>query len=238
MTYFSADLTTEKKCTRAIVLGLNIGFIPVDFRTQKVYRKMLKSYSMFLQDIPLENRKLLSDQSLERAVSRNGLALEFVPKELKTARLCQKAVSQNPRALRWVPSELKTPKMWMTAFEADPTIVSYIPKSERTGILYHSMVMKNGLLIQYVPKKVLRSSCGFEIIIDAVRQHGFALFDVPRDLLEGPGGYEVCLMAVGQNGLVLMEVPMKHRNLELCRLAVRENPEAIEYVPDVVKRVL
>jgi hypothetical protein len=97
------------------------------------------------------------------------------------------------------------------------------------------MIMKDWRLIRYVPNKVLRSKYGFTIVIDAVMQHGFALFDVPQDLKEGPGGYEVCLMAVGQNGLVLSEVPMKHRSIALCQLAVDENPEAIEYVPGIVR---
>ena len=238
MTYFPKDLTSEKQCTRAVVKGLSIQFVPLHLRTSKVYFKMLKTNGLTLRDIPLEDRKSICANSLEKAVKQNGLALEFVPKELITESLCYRAVSQNPHALKWVPSDFKSIEMCMLAYEADPNTISYILKKHRTLNRYHSMVIKDWRHIQHVPNKVLRSSYGFAIVIDAVRQHGFALFDVPQDLREGPGGYEICMMAVGQNGLVLSEVPMKYRTIELCQLAVEENPEAIEYVPSIVRSFL
>ena len=203
MTYFPKDLTSERACTRAVVKGLSIQFVPVHLRTSKVYFKMLKHDGLTLRNIPLEDRKSLCANSLEKAVQQNGLALEFVPLELRTESLCSIAVSQNPRALRWVPSQFKSIELCMSAYEADPATIIYILNRYRIVSLYHSMIMKDWRLIRYVPNKVLRSKYGFTIVIDAVMQHGFALFDVPQDLKEGPGGYEVCLMAVGQNGLVL-----------------------------------
>jgi hypothetical protein len=45
------------------------------------------------------------------AVKRNGSALEFVPRELKTKELCFEAVMRNIQAFEYVPDEFKTAEL-------------------------------------------------------------------------------------------------------------------------------
>jgi len=41
------------------------------------------------------------------AVEQNGMALQFVPEELKTLELCHAAIKQNCKSLEYVPERLR-----------------------------------------------------------------------------------------------------------------------------------
>ena len=46
----------------------------------------------------------------------------------------------------------------------------------------------------------------------------------PKDLTE-----KICQEAVSRDGLLLANIPSKYKTIELCMMALEQNPEAIKY---------
>jgi hypothetical protein len=60
-------------------------------------------------------------------VEQNGLALEYVPDELRTPEVCDKAVGQDGLALKYVPDELMTREVCEKAVGQDGRAIIYVP---------------------------------------------------------------------------------------------------------------
>ena len=67
----------------------------------------------------------------------DGEALEFVPEERRTPKICLEAVTA-PRqgwtapALKWVPERRKTPDLCLAAVRADGAALEFVPEALRT----------------------------------------------------------------------------------------------------------
>jgi len=82
---------------------------------------------------------------------------------------------------------------------------------------------------------VLGLPCGSALCLAAVQNDGTALYDVPEEL-KTP---ELCLLAVQnlpEGNTVLHAVPEELRTLEICIIAVEVNEEALEDVPEKLKK--
>jgi hypothetical protein len=66
------------------------------------------------------------------AIKENGLALEFVPKELVTKELCHLAVDNDWRALRFVPFEEMGPRICEKAVKKNGLALEYVPEELRS----------------------------------------------------------------------------------------------------------
>jgi len=55
----------------------------------------------------MKKQQITTEEEALEAVKRNGLALKYVPDNLKTMKLCLKAVKQDEEALQFVPEELQ-----------------------------------------------------------------------------------------------------------------------------------
>ena len=111
-------------------------------------------------------------------VSREGAALIYVPRELKTERVCLAAVTESGVALRYVPRELITEKMCMAAVTQSGVALRYVPRELRTEKMCIAAVAQNGNVLAYVPRELITE----KMCIAAVAQNGEALMYVPREL--------------------------------------------------------
>lgn len=112
------------------------------------------------------------------AVSNDGTALCFVPKDMLTAELCAIACSSNGLSLRFVPEELKSEPLCLQAALNNPEAIkdtpndyinidfidkvlqkhgleaiSQLPKEFRTTEFYSKLIDKNPRLLWHMPKK-------------------------------------------------------------------------------------
>ena len=69
------------------------------------------------------------------AVKHYGLALGYVPSEMKTEEICFTAVKKNGMALMCVPNHLKTRQMCLTAVEQDEGALKFVPEEIRDEIV-------------------------------------------------------------------------------------------------------
>jgi hypothetical protein len=135
----------------------------------------------------------------ELAVSKEGLALQFVPKELRTERMCLAAVSKDGFALAKVPDEVKTEEMCLMAVSKNGRALYYVPDEMKTERMCLMAVSKDGTALQYVPKE-LRTE---KVCLAAVSQYGKALQYVPKELRTE----KMCLAAVRNYGPAIADVP-------------------------------
>ena len=162
-------------------------------------------------------------------VRRDGRALRYVPRNLRTRELCMEAVRQYGRTLEFVPNDLRTLELCMAAVRQNGGALFYVSRNLRTRDLCLEAVGQNGRALRSVPENLENYQ---EICLEAVRQNGLALDYVPENL---ENYQRLCLEAVRQDGLALEYVPRNLRTRELCMEAVGKDGRALRHVPDDIK---
>jgi hypothetical protein len=69
----------------------------------------------------------MTEKEAFELVERNGLALKFVPDELRTRETCEKAVEQDGWALKFVPDGMRTQELCEKAVGQDCLAIIYVP---------------------------------------------------------------------------------------------------------------
>ena len=158
---------------------------------------------------------------------RNGEALQYVPKPLRTEAICTAAVGGYGRALQYVPEHLCTETLCLAAVGAHREALQYVPEPLRTKAMCLAAVGRYGGALKYVPKP-LRTEA---ICTVAVGMDGWALAHVPEPLRTEA----ICTAAVGGHGWTLAHVPEPLRTEAICTVAVGAHGEALKYVPEPLR---
>ena len=174
-----------------------------------------------LRYIPKELRTL---KICELAVQENGMALSYVSDEYKTSELCEIAVQQSGWALQYIPLELRTKKVCELAVQKNGMALKYVPEELRTKELCELAIKNNGCAIDKVPDSLITK----ELCETAVKQDGCALIYVSEVLRT----QELCELAVQQNGMALNYVPRKLRTKEICKIAIEQNGCIVYCIPE------
>ena len=184
------------------------------------------------------------------ALSRNEMALAYVPEHLRTEVMCLELVGRNGQALYHVPVPLRTETICMAAIISNGEVLHYVPEYLRTETICSAAVTQYGFALKHVPKPLRIEA----VCVTAVGSNGQALTYVPESLrteavcltaVEGSGWAlefvpellrtkALCLAAVEQNGWALQYVPNPLRTEVICLAAVEQNGQAIEYVPNLL----
>ena len=139
------------------------------------------------------------------AVREDGMLLQHVPELLKSDAICMAAVEQNGFALQFVPRNAKVRDIHYSTFET--TIVNTIDKK-----ICLAAVKQNPLALQYVPKYYQRSpSC---------------------KRVTSMADPDICLEAVKRNWEAIQFVEDYAKTKEMCLIAVKQNGNALWYVPN------
>jgi Domain of unknown function (DUF4116) len=157
-------------------------------------------------------------------LEQNGWALQYVPTEYQTPRLCCMAIQQNGMALEYVPEDRRTPELCRLAVEQNGRTLYYVPKNKQTSALCHTAVQQNGRALRYVPAHRRTPT----LYRSAVEQNGLTITDIPEKYQTT----ELCRIAVQQNGYALEYIPQEKTTTALRRLAVEQNGMALKYVPE------
>jgi len=80
--------------------------------------------------------------------------LHYVPKNLKTAEMCNIAVKQNGAAIMYVPEEFKTAEMCLEAVKYDGMVLLFVPENLKTVELCLEAVKQNEYAIKFVPEAI------------------------------------------------------------------------------------
>ena len=107
--------------------------------------------------------------------------------------------------------------------------IKYIPKHQIDLELCFISVNKFGSSIQYLPFQFLQNSA---LQMAAVKKDALNLRFIPKMIQND----FVILFAVKKDGLSLSFV--KNKTCEICSIAMNQNPEAIRFVPEKIKKKL
>jgi hypothetical protein len=162
----------------------------------------------------------------------NGEALKLIPNKLRTRELCQIAVESNGLALQYVPEEIKqnNPELWMSAVKQNGLALEFVPNDMRKPLeVCRAALEQNGLALAFVPARQRQGK--EELVRIALKQNGNALAHAPDYLQTG----EIFHLAVQQNGSALRHVRHMHRAADLCEMAVRQTGAALVEVPTALR---
>jgi len=163
-------------------------------------------------------------------VKKGGFALEYVPKEFKTAEVCLAAVKKGGRALGYVPEEHKTAELCLEAVKKDDQALEFIPEGLKTAELcleaFTSGTHPSYMLLR-VPKEIRTAEFCFEAMGRAFKDLGLNL-----PAKRGIKTMEVWLNAVKQSDIAFEYVPEELETAEFYREAVKQNPQALCHVPE------
>jgi hypothetical protein len=119
------DLRTQAICLAAVKRnGQVFRYVPYELRTVEICLEALQRWDKAIQFIPAEllknatirglqeikggnGMRTKTEQEYLEIVRQDGYALQYVPWERRTAKLCLAAVQQNDWALHYVPVELQ-----------------------------------------------------------------------------------------------------------------------------------
>ena len=195
------------------------------------YKNALEQGELALNEIP---KQLRTPEIYEIAIRQGEITLNQIPKQLRTPEIYKAAVSKDWRALFSVPEELKTPEIYKAAVSQNGRALDYVPEElPEYEEICKIAVSQNGEMLDYVPEE-LRTPTLCKI---AVSQNGRVLEHVPVPYVpeELPEYAEICEIAVSQDGWALQYVPKKLRTPTLCKIAVSQDGYALDYVPEKLR---
>lgn len=215
----------------------DLGRIPPDRRSAGVCLAMVSEDGLCLQDVP---DKVLEGPDGEKirmtAVTQNGLALEFIPENLRSGEICAAAIRQNGNALKFLNTgSFRNSDICLEAVRQDGLALQYVRPEEKTPDLCLLAYTGNHEAMEFIPenlrKHVLEAadSAGKEQSIIESLQNGEILL---KDVGLINQTYEVCQAAVETDPMQLEYVMQNYLRPELCLMAVEKNGQALRYVPE------
>jgi hypothetical protein len=137
-------------------MGVSIQFVSESFKLKepKSYEELCKiavsENGMALEYITHQNSK----KFYELGLNNNGLALQFIPEELRTKELCEIAVNNYGSALEWIPEKFKTETICKIAVKNSGIALEFIPEELRTPEICKLAVTNDGFALEFVPEKL------------------------------------------------------------------------------------
>lgn len=95
-------------------------------------------------------RTITSLESALAAVTQDGLAIDYVPRQFRTEAVVQKAVEKNGYALLHVPLALRTESLMLKAVMQNGLVLAHIPEALRTEALVQKAVEQNHQALRLV----------------------------------------------------------------------------------------
>lgn len=134
------------------------------------------------------------------AVNNNGYALQYIPKctldGISGKNICLNAYRQNIHALQFILN--CTYETYLNAIQYHDYGLYIVPEVHRTLKMCQYILKYNISEIEYIPKEVL-NQIGYKSYKKLVKQDGMLLKYVPHKIMNGKRGWSICKIAVLQN---------------------------------------
>jgi len=164
----------------------------------------------------LQHVRNQTDEICRLAVEQKGLALFYVYTHNKTEELCKIAVQQDGTALTYVPVHLRSEEMCSIAVKQNGCALSFVPN--QINDICKRFVENNPNTIESLKGRPERMCQVF------IERHAREL-DINRQMI-----IRISMLAVNQNGLVLRSVSDQNQTVEMCKIAIQQNPKALQHV--------
>jgi hypothetical protein len=202
--------------------GLAIRYAPII--NMRICSFAVSQNGLALQYVP---KKYRTDKICMIAVKQNGLALEFVIKQTKE--ICLIAVKQNPLSICYMNISIKdNAKLCEELISTNPSVYCLLPKRYQTEELAYKTALKDPDIINYTP---WTTSLSERMDIIAVKS-GYSFVGVKNKTIK------VCHEAVSRDGLNLQHVPKELRTDDISETAVKQNGLAIKFVNGCTRKIM
>jgi hypothetical protein len=164
-------------------------------------------------------------------------ALDHVPKKFMTTELLSDALRTNPHSVRFMDPSLLTPELAEIVVEGNGNLIEYIPRNIVTEKMVERVALTAPAALEHVDPNLITEP----IAVDALRSANAAnrmsvttkvWHALPDSLKEDP---EFIKTMVKVNMWALRFVEWNERTEELCKLAIKYHPRALQYVPPEIQ---
>ena len=257
--YFKPQLLTREDCEMAYTRSKGwdiVRFIPYPDLLERMLDEHCDSYSKtqnFLKNVNPEVMTMrlaekiflkepelfyalperLRDRSLcEAAVKIDGMNLRYVPEALKTEDLCRSAVKASPYAIEYLPETMKNEAFYASMIEEKPRILRGVPEAERTEAL-NRLAFERSYLRDSSDYSALGAITRPELLMQVLHEEqdpqkiDLLLNLIPRRMVSEEMAYE----AIQKNSRCLHLLAPEIISKRIAERAVREDPQAIQWVP-------
>ena len=233
LTEIPTILKTTAVCLAAVKHdSWSIEHVPSEQITEEICLEAMSKNGYVSRHIP---KKHQTKELFMAAVQKDGRVFPLVPPEFQTRDLCLVAIEQCGLAIKDLPRRLRNPEIYLLAIQQNGLALDYVPIDFRTVDMCLLAVKNNGLALKYVPEKTITP----DICLLAIEQEESAFYFVPRAMMS----FDFCCAAVNRNGVVLEQVLQaaspfsktqfsSEQKAKMCYLAVKQNPNALEAVPE------
>jgi hypothetical protein len=229
--------------------------LPQEFQTKELVKEELRKNGLLVEYV---DRKFLEEDEelISIALEENPRALRFIPEELQRAEPVLKAVAKDGSLLEYVSKLLlrEDPRLSLAALAENPYALEYVPKEMQTVEMVLPVLMTNKSVIQYVSKDLLKYP-DIAKFVPSVEEVGPSSFWREDYGVSSYGGFyspdvdevldseeetelteEEVLERLEMDGLFLEDVDEKFLyNFTIIETALRQNPEAIKFVPEELR---
>ena len=236
--YIAENFRTPKMCMKAVTKHPHLlEHVPEKIQREhpEIYKTAVRDNGGTLSYVPEDIRK--KDFELcKSAVSDYPPALQYVPDNIKLTHpeICKLAVSKDGYTLQDVPNEIKQqyPELYKMAVIASAGALHFVPEELRTMELCKIAIDQDGANIQDVPPALITTF--IEQAFDSLRNswHDLDYGDLLDQIPENQKTPDVYAIFLKEDGRLITHVPMEQRSLELCKIAVNSNANAIHFVPE------
>jgi len=153
-------------------IDLQIKYMMTEDEEKQKRKKLFKMIEFFNSHIETLSIDEQNNYKNILAVQQNGLALEFVPPEIRNFDICKIAVQQNGLALQFVPSNMINSDICKIAVQQNGAALQFISPEKRDSDICKIAVQQNGLALQFVQQNTENI---FDICKIAVQQNELAI---------------------------------------------------------------
>lgn len=228
-----------------------------DYLTPKLAEMIFTKEPELFYNIP---EKFKDKKLCETAVRYDGSYLKMVPEALKTPELCREAIRRSPYAIPFIPEAMKSPELYMVLVKDHPRNLYGIPEDDRTyemckiafdntygkdktnfgiagALTEPSMALQmvreqdDPSLIHLLIDVMHRKSLSEEVVLEAVRKNGSILHLVPNEIIT----QQVGEIAVKNHPQAIQWVPYATRTADMCLYAFKSDPKLDVYTPGRIR---
>lgn len=135
-------------------------YVPTEFIDEQMLMDSVSYTPHSIYEILLRfsSKKLITEKLILRAISKDGTVLKHIAEKRKdflTKDIVNQAIKQNVLALEFVPEDMITLKMCELCMERDIKTVKFIPHKYHTKEMFDKAIEKDIVLFKYVPQKFI-----------------------------------------------------------------------------------
>ncbi len=260
--YFKPELLTREMCHEALYSSYDLRvlrYIPY----KEIHEQLLErceGYSRTKHFLDSMNPDYMTPKLAEMIFTKEPELFYNIPEKFKDKELCETAVRYDGSYLRMVPEKLKTPELCMEAIRRSPYAIEFSPETMKSPAFYTDLVRKNPLNLRGIPendrtyemcKEAFDNTYGKDktdySVAGALTEPSMALQmvreqDDPKTIdflitVMRPKAIsdEVALDAARKNGHILRFAPKEVITQQVGEAAVRNHPQAIQWVPHDIR---